>query len=350
MTSEKRQKGQFYTTLKNYILEDLPLPGNSPSYILEPFAGKGHLLDWIKDKIPNYSIRAYDIQPLRDDIIERDTLLNPPDYEDSWVITNPPYLARNKSKDKRIFDQYMTNDLYKCFIVSLLNSGRCKGGILIIPAGFFLSPRENDFRIRDSFLSKYKLLKVKYFEESVFPDTKTTVVAFSFEISESNLVSQDVGWKRCPHMETKIFTSNKSNNWIIGGEIYKLKNGKIRIKRYIEGYLLKEDEYLTNLTLNALDSGKKAGRISLSYRERYVYPAKDSSRTYATLITCGRKLSATEQIDLSNHFNNFIEDKRSKTWSLFLPQYRESKEYARKRIPFDLAYKIISYLLEENFS
>ena len=28
-----------------------------------------------------------------------------------------------------------------------------------------------------------------------------------------------------------------------------------------------------------------------------------------------------------------------------LPQYRESKEYARKRIPFDLAYRIVQHLM-----
>jgi hypothetical protein len=40
-----------------------------------------------------------------------------------------------------------------------------------------------------------------------------------------------------------------------------------------------------------------------------------------------------------------LEKKREETWSLFLPQFRESKEYAMKRIPFELAYKILSHLL-----
>jgi len=44
-------------------------------------------------------------------------------------------------------------------------------------------------------------------------------------------------------------------------------------------------------------------------------------------------------------FNEYIEQKRSDTWSLFLPQFRESKEYARKRIPFELAYRIICHLI-----
>ena len=58
----------------------------------------------------------YDIEPKKDGIVKKDTLLNPPDYQGKFVITNPPYLARNKCADKTLFDKYQTNDLYKCFI------------------------------------------------------------------------------------------------------------------------------------------------------------------------------------------------------------------------------------------
>jgi hypothetical protein len=59
----------------------------------------------------------------------------------------------------------------------------------------------------------------------------------------------------------------------------------------------------------------------------------------------GKTLTNEEQKELSRKFNEFINQKRKETWSLFLPQYRESKEYARKRIPFELAYDIVLYLL-----
>ena len=38
-------------------------------------------------------------------VIKRDTILNPPNYNNKFIITNPPYLARNKSKDKTLFKQ-----------------------------------------------------------------------------------------------------------------------------------------------------------------------------------------------------------------------------------------------------
>jgi hypothetical protein len=65
----------------------------------------------------------------------RDTLLNAPIYDNCFVVTNPPFLAKAKVADKSIFEKYKTNDLYKCFLISLINSD-CLGGILILPANF----------------------------------------------------------------------------------------------------------------------------------------------------------------------------------------------------------------------
>ena len=337
----KRQRGQFYTTNYEYILEGLPRPPSSVRCIIEPFVGEGHLLQWIGETtIP---IEAYDIEPKYPIAIQQDTLLNPPDYKDAWVITNPPFLARNKSTDKTLFDKYNTNDLYKCFILSLES---CAGGILILPSGFFLSPRDIDVRCRGHFMSRFRITKVRYFEETVFSDTTTTVVAIAFERSENPLTEQQVEWTFLPSKETKVFTMSNDIDWIIGGDIYKLPVPEnIQIRRHVDGQPLKPNEQQTFLTLNALDSGTQTGRISIEYKPNYVYPAKDCSRTYATLRITGRTLNEEEQQDLAKRFNEFIEKKRQETWSLFLPQYRESKEYARKRIPFELAYTILCHLL-----
>jgi hypothetical protein len=307
------------------------------SKVIEPFAGKGDLLDWLGHS----NWEAYDIDPKRDDITKRDTLTDPPCYTDSYVITNPPYLARNKCSSKILYDKYEMNDLYKCFMMSLVSG--CLGGILIIPAGFFLSPRDIDVKCRDAFMSKYRITKVKYFEETVFPDTSTTVVAFSFVKSDAPLNSQNVLWEQRPSGKCKTFKMSKGNKWIIGGDIYNLKtNPDIKITRFVRD---KGHVNITNLTLNALDSGTTGGRIHLKYEKDYVYQGIDTSRTFATLCIKGLELTEDEQIDIAKRFNIFLESRRERDWSLFLPQYRESKEYARKRIPFDLAYNIVSNLL-----
>ena len=168
----------------------------------------------------------------------------------------------------------------------------------------------------------------------------------SFERSPEVLTEQSIEWTILPSQEKKIFKMSKHDDWIIGGDIYKLSVPKnISIRRYVEGRELAHGEQLTNITLNALDSGKDTGRISLDYKEGYVYPAKDCSRTFATMCLSGIRLTDEQQVDLCTRFNTFLETHRKETWSLFLPQYRESKEYARKRIPFELAYTIILHLL-----
>jgi hypothetical protein len=352
----KHQQGKFYTTRCSYILDGFEelFVSKDIKRLVEPFAGEGHLVHWLQsiEILKDISIEAYDLYtPSKDDesyvkIIQRDTLKNPPTYENSWIITNPPFLARNKSSNKELFNLYETNDLYKCFIWSILKQKKCEGGILIIPSGFFLSSREIDIRCRDEFMMNYKILKVKYFEEQVFDDTPTTIVAFSFIKSSDRLTEQVVEWTTMPSGRTQPFPMLKENGWIIGGHIYSVPiPDDIYIRRYVSGQPLRDNEYETFMTLNALDTGKCDGRISLNYRKDYRYEGIHSSRTYATLRITGRKLTEEEQILICKEWNHFIESKRDETWSLFLPQYRESKEYARKRIPFDLAYRIVLYII-----
>jgi hypothetical protein len=345
--ANKKAKGQFYTTNSSYILGGLPGPPSTIRCIVEPFAGKGDLIDWVRQTGCTAQIEAYDIEPKQAGIQERDTLLNPPDYGDAWIITNPPYLARNKSDKKDIYDLYETNDLYKCFITSLTQQRRAAaGGIFIIPAGFFFSARDIDVRCRNEFMTKYRITHVKYFEETVFDDTTTTIVAFSFEKADNDLVEQHVKWVKLPANIEKIFHMTAANDWIIGGDIYNLPiPDGISVRRHVGGQTLRTNEQQTFITLNALDSGTKNGRISLTYKEDYIYPAKECSRTYATFRITGRHLSEEEQCVLCSQFNEFLEQKRTDTWSLFLPQFRESKEYARKRIPFELAYRILLHLI-----
>ena len=336
----KKSRGQFYTTNSSYILDGMPGPPvqkiGGIRCIIEPFAGKGDLLDWVRQSgYGNIPIEAYDIDPKRPDIVQRDTLTHPPDYRDTWVLTNPPYLARNKSSHKEIYDQYETNDLYKCFLHSVVDQDTCVGGIFIIPAGFFFSPRDIDVRCRHSFMSKYRITYVRYFEETVFDDTTTTIIAVAFEKSAGleTMTEQSVLWEVFPTKQKKTFCMSAEKNWIIGGDIYHLPiPTDIKVRRHVEGTPLRTDEQQTFMTLNALDSGTQSGRIQMEYKDGYVYPAKDCSRTYATLRISGKTLSEEEQIEICRLFNEFLETKREEYWSMFLPQFRESKEYARKRI------------------
>ena len=65
----------------------------------------------------------------------------------------------------------------------------------------------------------------------------------------------------------------------------------------------------------------------------------------ATLHIYDKVLTEDEQNDIDNRFNILLEEKREMYNSFFLSNYRESKEYARKRISFDLVYNIVGSLI-----
>ena len=339
--NSKQQLGQFYTTNYKYILQNLYIPYNINN-IIEPFAGNGDLIHNIKNK----TIECYDIEPKQDYIVYRDTLLNPPEYNNKFVITNPPYLARNKSKSKVIFDRYNQNDLYKCFLSNLINDN-CLGGILIIPLNFWCSIRKNDIDLRKQFLDIYNISYLNIFEEQVFDDTKYSICSFQFEKIKNNK-NDSIKCTIYPINKEYEFIINNTNNYTIGGEIYNLKKNKnIKVER-----LTKKNNnsiYKTNILARCIDNNLNEV-ISLSVvddNDIYVdNTEKLSARTFATLVI-QPQISLDKQQLLVKKFNDYLTTQRKKYNSLFLTNYRESTDIARKRISFGLIFSIVNYLLNE---
>lgn len=344
----KKMLGQFYTTNHEYILQNIELP-NYVKNIIEPFAGNGDLLQFIEkyenQKNIKYNIECYDIEPKKDYIINRDTINDPPNYNDKYVITNPPYLARNKSTDKTQFDKYNVNDLYKCFIMNIINDV-CLGGILIIPLNFWSSIRVADIELRKLFLEKYKIIMLNIFEERVFSDTSYTICSLQFELkntSSANILNICV----YPSKTNIITELNSKNNYMIGGEIYNLPlNNIYKITRLTNK---NKENCNTNILVKCIDDNITS-QIGLSYVEdKDIYIDKtpnQSARTYATLII-EPKIDKEKQKNLIENFNKYLSEHREKYCSLFLTNYRESKDIARKRISFDLVYSIAEYILDK---
>lgn len=342
--SSKQKLGQFYTTNYNYILQGMQIPKNKKVKILEPFAGKGDLFKVVNS---SYTIEAYDIDPKTESIIKRDTLNEPPDYKGKFVLTNPPYLARNKSNNKSVFDKYGTNDLYKCFIEQLI-ADTPLGGIIIIPLNFWCSIRKSDIDLRRRFIGKFSIVRLNIFEEKVFSDTTYTVCCFQFINKEiKNVTSKIVFYPSGKKLNDSF---NENNNYTIGGDIYKLEqDAKYTIDRVTKNTPLSLKEYVTNILVKCIDDNETT-KISMSVvkdEERYIdNTGKLTSRSYATLLI-RPSISIDKQKELVDKFNKFIEDYRDRYHSLFLSNYRESKVIARKRISFGLVYEIVNYLLKE---
>jgi len=346
MSKTKKKYGQFYTTNYKYILKNFNVPENVKT-IIEPFAGECDLLNFlVRD---NYNITCFDIDPKKEFIIKRDTLLNPPNYDDTFVLTNPPFLARNKSSDKTIYDMYKLNDLYKCFIKSLINNNLI-GGIIIVPLNFLCSIRKNDINLRKQFIEKYNITIINIFEEKVFDDTSYTVCSFQFEIKDLLSDSKEIECYIYPSNKKITFRLTELNNYMIGGEVYNLPlSSKYKVSRATK--LNETSEYITNLQVQCLDNSidDQIKITTQSNETRFIDKTlKLSARSYITLII-EPKLNIDEQKKLKKLFNDFINENRIKYNSLFLTNYRESNSLARKRISFTLIFRIINYLLHTNF-
>ena len=342
--NNKKKLGQFFTTNHEYILQNMIIP-NEITDIIEPFAGNCDLLHFIeKNTNKKYNIACYDLDPKNENIIQRDTIKDPPNYNNKYLITNPPYLARNKSNDKYLFDKYDVNDLYKCLIKDLITN-KCLGGIIILPLNFWSSIRNADIKLRKLFLQIYDIILLNIFEEPVFDDTTYTICSFQFELKKNNKNNLNIFiYPSKINIKTEL---NDDNNYMIGGEIYNLKlKNNYKILRLTSKNLEKKN---TNILVKCIDDNNN-NKIALSFvNDKDIYidnTPNQSARTYATLII-EPQIDIDKQLQLISEFNKYLEEQRTKYNSLFLTNYRESKDIARKRISFDLVYSIVEYILDK---
>lgn len=430
--NNKQQLGQFNTTNKDYILKGFAEFAKGKKWT-DPFAGNGDLLEWVLSHGAELA-EGYDIDPTKKSWVCRDTLSNPLDYSDRWAIANPPYLARNKNKDKGLYDKYNLDDLYKIAIKTICD-GNVKGGIFIVPLNFLCSEQAQD--IRDIFYPNYQIFKCKVFEESVFEDTDYTVCAFCYRKRETVAKADDITVEFLPSGKKIDFHISKTYHWILGEEFYKwLKNtttkgvnrwtvenvrvedgrddihrdrNKVCVNDFPKGnkekkqqrfiFKIKNQDSKTVITkfadgenrneaeaklkeqcpdckvisgcsssfeyykseaedniilIEAIDTGTKDGMIGL--RDIREAVPKNHKPVLAGLPTSRNKAhvkfddppSIEDQLKIISYVNNKLNSYREKFNSVFLTAFRNSTvECSRKRIGFDIVYRMINKAREE---
>tara|TARA_A100001015_G_C14436244_1_gene498680 strand:- start:54 stop:548 length:495 start_codon:yes stop_codon:yes gene_type:complete len=147
-----------------------------------------------------------------------------------------------------------------------------------------------------------------------------------------------------PSKKVMLINLNTENNYTIGGEIYNLpQNPKYKVERATKV----NKKNITNILLKCIDDSitNKLGFKIVSDEDRFIDDSpKLSARSYATLLI-NKPLTLQEQTELVDKMNNYIKEKREEYNSLFLTNYRESNSIARKRLSFELAFKICNYML-----
>lgn len=325
------EKTIHYTTKAQEICANLVEHIPEKALLIEPFVGNGDLLPLF----PNHLWEKYDIES-KPDAIQQDTLLEPPGYKDKWVITNPPYLAKNKASTKTIFDKYGVDDLYKATLISILN---CAGGILIIPTNFITDERTGE--VRKKFLDQFQILEMNIFTQPVFTTTTYSVCSFAFRRkSSSQEETQTFAVNIKPREQRVNITIYPGYDYRIAGEFYaSLANTEIYFGRLVGST---SDQYITNIKLYGLDT--RTERIRVEF-DAIPYAGKASDRIYATL-TCKYKLTEAQEKILIEKFNQELEDFRHNYKDLSMTNYRD---YDRKRIGFTFAYQLMSKIYKENF-
>lgn len=367
---KKKNLGQFFTTNVNYIFEGFSAFVKNKE-VVDPFAGNQDLLNWAK-KNGAKSIKGFDFdKSLVDEkiVFYNDSLNNPKKYK--FVITNPPYLHKNKADNKTKNNCFSGEnssfeDLYQISLKSIMNS---EEGIVIVPLNFLSA--ENSKKIRELFFNKFEIKKLNIFTEQVFDDTTYNVIAFYYTLKKDifkNIMLVDS--VIFPNNEKVKFELRETFGWQIGGEFISKINSvqdvlgiyRLTTKNLIEGtekirlafnnikdtseenldLELKKAIESNILFLRAIDSrnGKKIQLEDIRDYNVYGLVGKESSRNMAHLMF-KKPLSLPEQKELIELFNKELQEAREKHLSLFLTNFRDNN---RKRISFEFAYKLLNYI------
>lgn len=337
----KKDLGAFYTTnineMMNGIFDDFIKFYDKEKIIYEPCCGNGDIVKYLIDNlIEANKILCYDIINLSfKQTKQRDTILNPLDFKDSYIITNPPYLGKNKMT-KEMKDKYKDlencQDLYEIYILQLINSG-CIGGILILPSNFLFSYKNN---IRKQFIKAFEIRKLKIYEKQIFNDTTSSVIIFDFisrKYSHSNNFIIDTLLITEKTIEQFDIEISENNNYTYGYELYREKyDSDFKILRYIKE---KKDYYLSCIEVKTIDPKIEALYVS----EPQINKLTDRSKIN---FLFNYKFKENEEKYIIKLFNERLKKYRKKYHSLFMSSYRE---FSRKRISFDLVYTMLKNII-----
>ncbi|MCQ2914812.1 MAG: hypothetical protein MJ247_06430 [Alphaproteobacteria bacterium] len=170
---KKQELGQFFTVKENWLLPHiLDFIKNSKCKIAyDPFAGAGNLLNAVKPFGITKTIGLDIDKNLKWKL--NDSLLNIPRIENSILLTNPPYLAKQSASRKHLNLNYFKNssydDLYLIALDKMLEAS--KFVVAIIPESF----------INSNYKQKNLLSSITILEQNPFLDTENPVCIACFD-------------------------------------------------------------------------------------------------------------------------------------------------------------------------
>ena len=329
--NQQQKLGQYFTTNSDAMLEGFEslVVGK---HVIDPFAGQKDLLHWA-ERNGAASAQGCDLVPQSSDIVCNDSLKNPPDYTGLMVVSNPPYLSRNKCKhDKSVFAQWGQNDYYKCHLASLAN---CDQAIVIVPANFFC---ESSARARERLFETHSITRAKFWTEPAFDDATVSVAVF--HIVKKTKPLQDFSCLILPENTEIRMTLRRENSYLHGDTFFDY----IRNARDIVA--VKTDVGMpapnTNLVVGLLDNGKWRSGISYNTGEP-VYTNPKSFTTYQLTLP-EYTLTEAQQQRIAGLFHRRLTEFRKKYHSMFLSNYMGPNQKILSR---SIVKKLLGSVLDE---
>jgi len=323
--TKKQKTGSFFT--KNAVdllsgFEHLIIGKN----IIDPFSGGGDLIKWA---INNNALSSeeYDIKPKTPNTIKNNSLITPPDYIGKFLLTNPPYLSRNKSKKnyEKVFNKWKMDDLYKCHLATLYPT--CDEGIIILPSNFLSESRSS---AREMFFQNYTIEKAKYYMYQVFPEASTGVVVFNFYKNNDTIKKFAIEIHKS---ETDIIyttvTLSPQYKYLYGDEFFSYITDKtpLKITKYDTSSKNKPN---TKIVIGLLTNGKYYLGAHINDKEPLLVPEKTFT-TYQVSIE-GVKLSNQQQEQIVIMYNKKLQEYMEQYHGLFLANYMGANQKIKSRL------------------
>ena len=328
--SNKIEKGIFYTIYNpfhafplSHWVDAVEKREGKDFYLLkflEPFAGANNIVDMFQPLSNDIDWSCYDIHPNNInntsgiEVQKRDTLVNFPKGFDV-VITNPPYLAKNRARRlglayPKVAEKY--EDLYLCAIDKVLEN--VKYAAMIIP---------------DSFIQKVNryeqhIVAIDRCAKTLFEDTDEPVCVVYF-VKNAN-------------KDIKLYSDG---NYI--GTFQEFKNKELSSELDIPWDFNNPDG---EIGLIAIDNIREASirfvpGEKLADRKIYV-----SSRSYTRIAGLPKDIDRRRLLTLANML---LEEYRLDTKDLFLTAYKGVRKdgQLRRRLNFKKARIILNLAVEK---
>lgn len=318
--SYKQKHGQFFTENASVLLEGFEhlVEGRK---VIDPFAGNLDLIKWAKQHGAIKSFQ-YDIDPRHKHTVLNDSILNPPKYDGKFLISNPPYLSRNKNKDKTAYDKWSQDDLYKCHLASLYPS--CDDGILILPSNFMSESRSN---ARKLFFRHYSIRTLKYFYYSVFPNATTGIVVFDFYKNDEELKSFDIEIHYKDRIKKRSITIKPKYGYLYGDSFFDYIDDPDPIK------VVKFDTESTSLPNTNIVIGLLSyGKYGLGAHYNEGEPLACGAKSFTTYqVSIDASLTTKQQRTVVKRYNEKLDHFIAEYDGLFLANYMGAEQKIKSR-------------------